>query len=74
VPVEEQVVVIFAGTRGYLDRVNVADVTRFEQQMLGDLRAKRPELLEAIRTQGEIADDTEKGLAAAIDEFARTFA
>src|SRR5204862_6717839 len=31
VPVDEQVVVIFAGTRGYLDRVNVGDVTRFEQ-------------------------------------------
>src|SRR4051794_5469987 len=74
VPVEEQVVVIFAGTRGYLDRVDVADVTRFEQQMLGELRAKRPELLEAIRTQGEITEDTEKGLAAVIDEFARTFA
>src|ERR1700681_660432 len=47
VPVEEQVVVIFAGTRGYLDRVNVADVTRFEQLMLGELRATHPELLEA---------------------------
>src|SRR2546423_408459 len=74
VPVEEQVVVIFAGTRGYLDRVNVGDVTRFEHQMLGELRAKRPELLEAIRTQGEIAEDTEKALAAFFDQFARTFA
>src|SRR6476659_2856414 len=62
VPVEEQVVVIFAGTRGYLDRVNVTDVTRFEQQMLGELRAKRPELLEAIRTQGEISPEVEKSL------------
>ena len=74
VPVEEQVVVIFAGTRGYLDRVDVADVTRFEQQMLGELRAKRPELLEAIRTQGEITEDTEKALAAFFDAFSRTFA
>src|SRR5437588_10020592 len=74
VPVEEQVVVIFAGLRGYLDRVTVADVTRFEQQMLGELRVKRPELLEAIRTQGEIAEDTEKSLAAFLDDFSRTFA
>jgi F-type H+/Na+-transporting ATPase subunit alpha len=74
VPVEEQVVSIFAGTRGYLDRVDVADVTRFEHQLLGELRSKRPELLEAIRTRGEITDDTEKGLAASLDEFARTFA
>src|SRR5712675_78141 len=74
VPIEEQVVSIFAGTRGYLDRVETADINRFEQSMLGELRATRPELIEAIRTQGEITDDTEKGLAAFLDEFARTFA
>src|SRR5206468_7936253 len=45
VPVEEQVVAIFAGTRGYLDRVDVADIGRFEQLMLVDLRGKNPELL-----------------------------
>src|SRR6202045_3101224 len=74
VPVEEQVVSIYAGTRGYLDRVNVADVTRFEQLMLGELRSTRPELIEAIRTQGEITEETDKGLAAFLDEIARTFA
>src|SRR6476659_6038297 len=62
VPVEEQVVSIFAGTRGYLDRVNIPDIGRFEQLMLGELRAKRPELLEAIRTQGELTDTTDKAL------------
>src|ERR687890_26114 len=41
-PVEEQVVSIFAGTRGYLDRVAVAEVGRFEQLMLSDLRARAP--------------------------------
>src|SRR5207237_8653652 len=74
VPVEEQVVSIFAGTRGYLDRVNVPDVTRFEQLMLGELRAKKTELLDSIRPRGEITEETEKGLAASLDEFARTFA
>ncbi len=74
VPVEEQVVGIFAGTRGYLDRVEVADVGRFESLMLADLRAKYPDLLEAILTEGEISDATEKGLAAFFDGFTRTFA
>src|ERR1700726_2757807 len=74
VPVEEQVVAIFAGTRGYLDRVDVADVGRFEQSMLTDLRAKQPEMLEAIRDEREISDTTEKGLAEFFDDFARTFA
>jgi F-type H+-transporting ATPase subunit alpha len=74
VPAEEQVVAIFAGVEGYLDRVEVADVGRFESLMLGDLRAKHPELLEAIRNEGELSDRTEKALAAFFDEFARTFA
>jgi len=74
VPIEEQVVSIFAGTRGYLDRIDIADVTRFEQQMLSELRAKHPDLLEAIRTRGEITEDIDKGLAGFLDEFTRTFA
>ena len=74
VPVEEQVVGIFAGTRGYLDRVNVADIGRFEQLMLSELRAKHPDLLEAIRNERELSDTTEKGLAGFLDGFARTFA
>src|SRR6202011_4725616 len=55
VPVEEQGVSIFAGTRGYLDRVDIANVTRFEHSMLGDLRGKHPELLASIRTEQEIS-------------------
>src|SRR5262249_22023847 len=74
VPVEEQVVAIFAGTRGYLDRVDVPDVTRFEHQMLGELRARHPELLATIRDEREISDGSEKTLAAFLDDFARTFA
>ena len=74
VPVEEQVVSIFAGTRGFLDRVAIADVTRFESAMLGELRAKEPELLAAIRREREISPAVEKGLDDFLDGFARTFA
>ncbi len=73
-PVEEQVVSIFAGTRGYLDKVDVAQVTRFEAAMLGELKAQKPALLEAIRSKRELAGDTEKELAAFLDGFAKTFA
>src|SRR5712672_2321682 len=73
VAVEEQVVVIFAGTRGYLDRCGINDVGRFEQQMLSELRAKRPELLDAIRDEREISPDADKGLAEFLEGFARTF-
>ncbi|HUN53193.1 MAG TPA: F0F1 ATP synthase subunit alpha, partial [Candidatus Sulfotelmatobacter sp.] len=55
-PVEEQVVVIFAGTNGFLDRIAVDDIGRFETSMLGELRARAPQLLEAIRNEREISE------------------
>src|SRR5213596_2237531 len=58
VAVEEQVVAIFAGTRGYLDRVGVDDIGRFESLMLTDLRTRHPDLLDAIRDEREISDTT----------------
>jgi F-type H+-transporting ATPase subunit alpha len=74
VPIEEQVVVIFAGTRGFLDRVDIGNVGRFEQLMLTNLRGKHPELLDAIRSEGAISDGTEKALNGFLEDFARTFA
>ncbi|HTV87908.1 MAG TPA: F0F1 ATP synthase subunit alpha, partial [Stellaceae bacterium] len=74
VPVEEQVVTIFAGTRGYTDRVDVGDITRYEHLMLTELRAGHPELLQAIRDEREVSETTEKGLTAFLDQFSRNFA
>ncbi len=74
VPVEEQVVSIFAGTRGYLDTIAVADVGRFESSMLRELRSTRPELLSSIRSEQEISPTVEKGLSDFLDGFIRTFA
>jgi F-type H+-transporting ATPase subunit alpha len=74
VPVEEQVVVIFAGTRGYLDTIAVADIGRFEASMLRELRSTHPEMLETIRTEQEISPTVEKALSEALDGFVKTFA
>ncbi|HEX3411185.1 MAG TPA: F0F1 ATP synthase subunit alpha [Stellaceae bacterium] len=73
VPVEEQVVSIFAGTRGYLDTIAVADVGRFESSMLRELRSMHPELLTAIRTEQEISPAVEKELSEFLDAFVKTF-
>jgi F-type H+-transporting ATPase subunit alpha len=73
-PVEEQVVSIFAGTRGYLDKVETSAVTRFESAMLSELRARKPEILASIRDTREITADTDKDLAAFLDGFVKTFA
>jgi F-type H+-transporting ATPase subunit alpha len=73
-PVEEQVVAIFTGTRGYLDKLDVGQVTRFERQALDELRARQPAVLEAIRRDREIKPETEKMLVSFFDGFAKSFA
>src|ERR1700752_3542591 len=57
-PVEEQLISIFAGPGVYLDGVGVGDVIRFERELLSQIRAKHPELLEAIRTDKELKKET----------------
>jgi len=71
--VEEQVVSIFAGVRGYLDGIEVNDVNRFESEFLGDMRANHGDLLETIRTSQEMSDESDKALAAILDEFTKKF-
>ncbi len=73
-PVEEQVVSIFAGTNGYLDPLPVSEVGRFEETMLAHMRAEHPGLLETIRVTGDLSDETRAGLKDALDGFAKTFA
>ncbi len=66
--VEEQVVSVFAGTRGYLDDVPVVDVRRFESELLAFMRSRHGGLLSAIRTGG-VPDE----LAAAVASFKEQF-
>jgi F-type H+-transporting ATPase subunit alpha len=72
--VEDQVVAIFAGVRGYLDGVRADDVTRFETALMSEIRSKHGDILKAIREQKEISNDTEAKLKAVLDQFVKTFA
>ena len=72
-PVEEQVVVIYAGVRGYLDKIGVEEVTRFEQQLLTDIRDKGRDILETLRSEREISEATEAKLKAFMADFAGSF-
>ncbi len=72
VPVEEQVVALYAGTRGYIDKVSVDDVIRFEAELLEWFRSRHGDVLEAIRSTGKVPD--EEALEAAISAFADQFA
>jgi F-type H+/Na+-transporting ATPase subunit alpha len=70
-PVEEQVVSIYAGTQGFLDRIPVEDVRRFENELLDYMRTRHSTVLEAIRTTGNFADLD--AFRAAITAFADQF-
>ncbi|MBL6459019.1 F0F1 ATP synthase subunit alpha [Belnapia sp. T6] len=73
VPVEEQVVSLFAGTRGYLDKLPVSAVGEFERRLLSELKSREPAVLESIRADREIKKPTEDKLVAFLDGFAKSF-
>jgi F-type H+-transporting ATPase subunit alpha len=70
-PVEEQCVVIYAGTRGYLDGIAVEDVRTFEAGLLEWFRTRHAGILDAIRTEGKIPD--EDAFDAAVKAYAEQF-
>ena len=73
-PVEEQVVVIFAGTRGYLDEVDLKDVEDYEFRLLEYMRTSGKDLLETIRVEKKIEDATEEKLKSVLEDFTKGFA
>jgi len=71
---EEQVAVIFAGVKGYLDTVAVKDVNAFEQQYLQALRTSGASLLKTIRDEQKLSDETTAALAKFVGDFVESFA
>jgi len=70
-PVEEQVLVLYAGTRGWIDPVPIADVRRFESELLAFLRAQHAGLIEHVRTTGELPSEEE--IDTALKSFTTAF-
>jgi F-type H+-transporting ATPase subunit alpha len=70
-PVEEQVISIFAGTRGFIDDIPLDDVRRFEVELLEEFRSRYSDLLEQIRKEGTLPD--EEKLVQAITSFKERF-
>ncbi len=73
-PIEEQVVAIFAGVRGFLDTINVNDINRFEHALLGEIKAKHGALLDTIRSERELSKATEDKLTEIMTNFVKSFA
>ncbi|MDA8725916.1 F0F1 ATP synthase subunit alpha [Alphaproteobacteria bacterium] len=72
--VEEQVVVIYAGVNGYLDALDVSQVSAFEQGLLEKVHGSHSEILDAVRAEKELSKTTEAALKKVVDEYAASFA
>jgi F-type H+-transporting ATPase subunit alpha len=72
--VSEQVLAIYAGTKGYLDKIAVGDVNRYESKLLEHARSEHKATLDKIDETGVLDEDTEKALVSILDGFAKTFA
>jgi F-type H+-transporting ATPase subunit alpha len=72
-PVERQVVSVWAGTNGYLDDVPVEDIRRFEDEFLDHAGREHAGIYQAIRETGDLTEDTATALKDAIEEFRRSF-
>ena len=72
-PVEKQVIIIYAATKKYLLDIAVEDVLRFEKELFEFIDTKYPELPESIRTEKQLTDEIEKQLISVIEEFKKEF-
>jgi len=68
--IEKQVVIVYAATKGYLDKMNVSDISKFEQSLLKQID---PEILKSIREQKSISEQLDKKLKTFFDNFTEKF-
>jgi F-type H+-transporting ATPase subunit alpha len=73
-PVEEQVVSIYAGVKGYLDKLAVNAINRFEQGLLSRMRGQHKDILDGIRTQKQLTPELEGKLKSVLDSYTASFA
>jgi F-type H+-transporting ATPase subunit alpha len=71
-PIDKEVLIIFAANEGYFDKLAVSEVKPFERDLYAFFDARHKDLLDEIRTKREISDDLRKRLIAALDNFQNT--
>jgi F-type H+-transporting ATPase subunit alpha len=72
-PVEKQIIIIYAGTRGYVDAIAVNQIATYENGLYGFIEKKYPEIYETLRAKKQLDDETEKKLKKALEEFGTAF-
>jgi len=73
IAVEEQVAIIYTGVKGYLDKVNLKDVNRFEKEFIRKIKISQPDILEKIKEEQKISDSVELRLKSFLEEFLEIF-
>ncbi len=73
IPIEEQVVAIYAGVRGFLDGIEVKDVGRYQEALLEDMRENGADILAAIRDEKDLSEDTDAKLKSYLEGFTKSF-
>ena len=68
-PAEEQVCILYAGVRGFLDKLQTSEISRFEELYLALIRSKASHIFTNIRTEGVLSKKTDAELKALLEEF-----
>jgi len=68
-PAEEQVCLLYAGVKGYLDKIQTSEIGKFEELYLPALRTKYSHVLNSIRTELTLTDKSESELKSFLEEF-----
>ncbi|PHZ84401.1 F0F1 ATP synthase subunit alpha [Paremcibacter congregatus] len=71
--VAEQVVSIFAGVNGYLDKVDVSAIGRFEEALIAEMHSQHKDVLDAINAEGKVSDDSKAKLKSVLENFVKNF-
>ena len=71
--VDEQVISVFCGVRGYLDNIDLKDISEFESKILSVCNSENPEILNEIKKSGKLEEETEKLLIKIIEELKKNF-
>ena len=71
--VEEQVIVIFAGVKGFLDNIEISKITQFEKVLLSEIRSKEKKLLESISNEQAISEALEKKINEFLESLTKKF-
>ena len=67
--VAEQVISVFTGVKGYLDDVELNKIKKFEEEIIEQIKNKKPEIIDAIQSSGKLEEKTEKNLSQIIQEY-----